>query len=224
MKNRITLGLMSVALAAATSAQAYTGGDLLIGFSTGAAGTDTIRNLGPVTDFGAAQTWAVGAGFSGTFGVIASSAAGNPTIWTTTALQNQGNLGAFNTRNSDADTTIQTMAAISADTQGASGTIAGSDPYSWFNLTTFVGSQSPSFADLGYNNPNVAAGSTAYFFQNDYSAGAGQFLGTFSYSSTSGDLTFTPNATAVPEPSTYGLLAGLGLLAVAARRGFAKTS
>ncbi len=64
-----------------------------------------------------------------------------------------------------------------------------------------------AFEDIWYNNAG-----TGWHYQGyltlDLSGGTTEML------------TFTPAASAVPEPSTYGLVAGLGLLAVAFRRQF----
>ena len=62
-------------------------------------------------------------------------------------------------------------------------------------------------------NPNVSVDSTAYFFDNNASGATPDSF--FTYDNTSGVLTY---ATAVPEPATFGLLGGFGLLALAFRR------
>jgi hypothetical protein len=104
---------------------------------------------------------------------------------------------------------------------GTSQTVAQSDANSFFNNVLTV--SSGSFRSDTGRDPSgtVASGST--IFEDLYRAvpnGAFTYLGYFSLdTSGSGSLLFTPSAfVPVPEPGTYGLIAGSGLLILTLRR------
>jgi hypothetical protein len=60
------------------------------------------------------------------------------------------------------------------------------------------------------------SGTATAVYEEFTGAGNPTQLGTFNFNEANGDITY--NASAVPEPSTYGMLAGFGLLALALRR------
>ena len=93
---------------------------------------------------------------------------------------------------------------------------------------------SPSFVTQVGINPGGTIGSGPLYedlYQEVDAAGARGSLsghwtyqGFFTFDPTADTLTFTPATVAVPEPSTYGLIAGAGLLIVALRRQFTSKS
>src|SRR5262245_54573511 len=70
MKMLTKLTLMAVTLATATSAHAYTDGELLLGFKAPTGVSDFILNLGTAASLFEGKTWNVGAGRTTEFGVI----------------------------------------------------------------------------------------------------------------------------------------------------------
>ena len=108
---------------------------------------------------------------------------------------------------------------------GGSTTIAQGNANSW--LTQILGGPNgqgtPSFVvDTGRNPMGQGLSSVRYedlYRGTPGSSGSMSYLGYFTLdTSGSGSLTFTPSVVAVPEPSTYSLVAGGGLLLVMLRR------
>ena len=227
MKNTTKMALIAVAgLATAASAQTVYNGDLIIGLSKGA-GNDLIYDLGSVSSLGASHTWSLGSLFtvdaSTHWGVVGNTLNGtglatDNQIFTTTldsstmppAISPSG----YNKLNSAMSSMYNPFPAAGAGQflQIAFNAASGN---SW-NEQTVNPSLTTQYKNV-YEDPNViGAGSDALWSVDDKTTLAKTLLGTFSLDA-SGNLTFT-GAAAVPEPATYGLIGGLGLLALSLRR------
>jgi len=212
MKNTLKLALVvASALAVTASTQAAYNGDLLVGFTGGS--SDFIYDLGLRTGLTSGETWTLGASLGTEFGVVASLNSGSH-VWSTSfdSAEN-GYVPAANF------TTVRANVGTIAGslTSGTSRTTTSADTTGWTYQTAQPPGTPGNTLQNNWFNPNVAVGSTAYFFNNvDTATPSVTADGFFTYDSVGGVLTYT--AQAVPEPSTYGLLAGMGLLVVSLRR------
>ncbi|HWX20857.1 MAG TPA: hypothetical protein VN578_13240 [Candidatus Binatia bacterium] len=205
MKRTLKMALLAGAgLAFATSVQAqnYVNGDLLVGFTGGS--SDFIYDLGQASSLTFGQTWNVGAGRGTQFGVVGAQSTGK-FIYATSAngAENGFNPTAlYNTASSNVRTISGQPTAL---TLGTSRTPAPSDTTSWtYQTAQAAGSPGNTFQN-NFFNPNVAAGSTAYFFANPNTGGVIP-EGFFTYDTVGGMVTY------VPEPTVLSLAAGASLL------------
>ena len=201
--------LAAAALSVAASAQAYVNGDLLVGFTGDT--SDFIYDLGNVSLLSQSGSWTIGSGLGTEFGVVGSLNTGQHIF--ATALDRAETGFAYSTANFNQDrANISTIGG--SLTVGLSRTTTPTDTTGW----TYQTAQPPGTpGNILQNNlfdPNVTVGSTAYIFDNNALGATPD--GSLTYDTTSGVLTFT--ATAVPEPATFGLIGGFGLLALALRR------
>jgi hypothetical protein len=238
MKNSyrpVILAALGLASVAAVHAESY--GDLIVGFTTGS-GNDVITDLGslinnPVTGSTAlynGETWSastlgISSSTSYQWGVIgdeSSSAQGTSfdTLWTTYAGGVPDQLNGSTAWGSP-NTGITTIAAqlpggLSGFVQGGQASIPVDvqltpsvipNPSSW-NTETISGSLNSDFANA-YLNPNASGASGVNLYQINDDNSAPTIDGSFSLDN-NGTLTFS--TAPVPEPTTYGLLAGAGLL------------
>jgi hypothetical protein len=200
------LGLASVS---AVKAESY--GDLIVGFTT-QSGNDVLYDIvnGGATLFNgetwSASTLGISAGSVGSYswGVIGDngdgSAPGTGTVWTTKA-------GLTPTKLNGGSAWSAVNTGITSVYQNAPGTDAASDANSW-NKETLNGTLGTDYINA-YLNPNTAGASMINFYQIIDNNTAPVLDGDFSLAS-NGTLTF--NTVAVPEPSTYGMIAAVGLL------------
>ena len=199
----------AAALAVAVSAQAqYVNGDLLAGFTGGP--SDFILDLGPYSGLSLGQTWTVPANLGTEFGVVGALNFGQVIFATSSDRAENGfnPQGLFTGARADVATLAQ--GSLSA---GLSATLTPSLTYSWtYQTAQPAGTPGKSFEN-DFFNPNVSAGSTAYFFGNANN-GTVEAENAFTYNNVSGQLTYS----AVPEPGTVSLLAVMGLVGLAVRR------
>jgi hypothetical protein len=100
--------------------------------------------------------------------------------------------------------------------QGANVSVATGNANSWAKHT-IVGGTGTWLSTGGRSNPNTTGYTSMNLYGNVANNTAATLLGTFSFADT-GIVTF--DAVSVPEPSTYGLFAGAGVLAVCLRNQF----
>lgn len=207
--------LATAALTAAVSTQAATyNGDLVIGF-TAASGADFEFDLGAASSLTSGQTFNLSSQLSGfnlstvNWGVVGTATIGTSRFsWSTVSGAPIASAAAW----SKVNTAISTMYSLFATAgPGNSATPDSADPSGW-NQETRVGGGASQYHNV-YINPNTVGTGSADFFSVLAGGGAGSAMGTFSLDS-NGILTFT----AVPEPSTYCIMAGMGLLALCLRR------
>jgi hypothetical protein len=217
MKRQVLLAALAFAFAASTQAATYNG-DLVIGF-TSASGNDFELDLGAASSLSSGQTFNLGSQLSGfnlstvNWGVVGTATvSGARTSWVTvnTGLTpNQINgLNAWSKVNTAVSAVYTLFGTAGA---GNSATPNSGDDNSW-NQQTRLGSIATQYHNV-YEDPNSIGTTSADFYSVINNNTPGSLLGTFSLNS-SGILTFT----AVPEPSTYGVLAGMGLLLLTLRR------
>ncbi len=224
MKKQLQATLLAVVTGvAASSAQAATyNGDLLIGF-TAQSGTDVIYDLGATSSLFNGQTWNLSSLLSGfnlstvNWGVIGDKSGTPRVAWTTTAVGGAvpANLPS-NTKWATLDTATKSIYQnFSTAGAGVSLSIAATDDNSW-NQQTINGTLATAYHNA-YANPNVVGLTSDTFYQVSANNTSPVELGSFSLGA---DSMVTYTTVAVPEPSTYSLLAGAGLLAVSLRNQF----
>jgi hypothetical protein len=235
--NRLAKTALVVAAGAAimTSAQAqYNSGDLVIGFHNGSAASDVVFDLGTASSIGV----------GGSTTVNLNSFISSSLLTTTLGSLSQMELGVIGGNsditgtfvystvpnhpviaNPSAANPILTTIDTAGNTIDGSGSPANSavvlksNPASW---SSAVLPATGNTFNKTYGNPDAVTTPAGFsgtvtehlFFANADNATVSD-VGFFTFGS-DGSLSFTP--TAVPEPATYGLIAGAGLLVVCLRR------
>jgi hypothetical protein len=227
MKSLYKAALLAVlGLASVASVQAATyNQDLIVGFTT-QSGSDLIYDLGSAASVlggtaGVNDTWNLSSLLTGNLSTVSADYWGvigdNKTAQTPahavyTTIQTPGSLSGTGQWSpiDTADKTIYGSFATAGAGQYAS--VATGNSASW-NTETISGALTTDYVNA-YGNPNTLGVGSIDLMQVLNDGSAKTDVGTFSLSS-GGVLSFTP--TAVPEPATYGVLAGAGLLVVSLR-------
>lgn len=209
------LGLASVS---AVQAQNAVSGDLIVGvYQPGAANTEVV-DLGAATSLTDGETWNLSSALSGAgitlsstamFGVAGDVNNGDSTslFYSTFGASNTHKIASFSAWNSR-DTALTTVPLGSEVTGSAT---------AWDQEVQPVNSGTLGAA-LGYNIDEPVTGAVQFWSTEANNASPAKD-GTFTLNTATDVLTYN-GITAVPEPSTYGLLAGAGLLVVSLRNQF----
>jgi len=244
----MSAALLSQAAAHAQANLYATPGDLILGFVGGTASTDYIVDLGQPNltpgshtslsnpNFTSAALSA--AGFSSVSGanagVVSSDlgAGGNPYVYLSTAHGSHPAVGTSSSGQIGAGSGIVSSLAMDST---LTATISTTDPQNtaWSEIIarspTVGGTAVPgNFAfQMGDNPMTTISGTTLVedIWNSTTTPGAYHLLGTLTVNFGGANPVATFDAvTAVPEPSTYGLIAGAGLLLVSLRRQFSAKS
>ncbi|HWV99973.1 MAG TPA: PEP-CTERM sorting domain-containing protein [Candidatus Acidoferrum sp.] len=248
--NKLTKSaLLAAGVALVTqAAQAYTANDMLLGFNS-TAPNEYVIDLGNVrTAFGSSSVLNLSSDFNlttfnstfagGPNGVnmgaagaasgltpsiyltqLRSGGAGNPAVAgsTTPASVSSSIVGQGA---GDVSAVANAPYNLTAGGQSATGPTSGSTSF-----FTKIAPTSSSGSWLGQSSINVLGQIASSVVYEDVYAKSGSaawvYEGVLALDLTgTPSLTFTPNTVAVPEPTTYGLLAGAGLLVLSLRRQF----
>jgi hypothetical protein len=229
--------LAGLALVAANSAQAgysspYAQGDLLVGFTgnngQSAANTyDVIVDLGSVSSLTVGQTWDLGSLLVGNLSTLANDSWG--VIGVTSGGYNAGTSGYYSTSvnnlSASLDPSSQLAWVYARSDVGQIGTasiasapfsfVLASDSFSWSGQTLTPNNNWAS----DFFNPNTTGVGSVNFYQ---ALESGVTQDSFFALGSTGVLGF--GVTPVPEPSTYFLMSGGGLLLWAFRRRVARNA
>jgi len=236
------------ALAAASSAQAYQDNDLIIGFTAAGSTGDLVVDLGQLSSFavaGVSVDLTAQTGFGSKSAFLAAMEAVNPTgtmnnlswgvvgshfvnsttgdIYTTVLSQKPANAGVYSLLNAQVGTAAAIIGA--GTTPVGYPANAGTEDPTLGNLDSWSETIANAAGTGGrwvvnFGNPNSKTPASFTTSQNAelfFSTITGSVVdeGHFTLGS-DGSLSFT--GAVVPEPSTYGLLGGIGLLALSLRR------
>jgi len=218
-------------LAGTIQAQSYVTGDLLVGIYEPSAANTLVVDLGKATAITGQSfvQWnltsdlaAAGITVSGAteFGVVGATQAGNPqSVWASgvgSATWTSGNTAAV-------ESSVNTIGQYISSSGFVAEAISGGNGSDWYNQTVITPPTGLNATVVGDINSLVGSPETLYESTGSYSAGRPPVAVPGSEVT---DLTFNLNPTTdvltygspVPEPSTYALLAGSGLLVLAWRK------
>jgi hypothetical protein len=240
-----TAALASVGLAlAASSAKAvtYANEDVLLSFAKPGSSTDLIVDLGPVSAYTQTSSFDLSTvGFSDASLLSQFGGSLNGVGWAVWAGDNSGTIptgiwvsgsssaGQGGLANALAKTIASSINGFGGnDIGGSSGVVVAGSPTEYtvpvgntFSFTSYGGKiqgNLPTSSEIVGNGG--ALGTTGYFtdITPSKSGGSATVLGDFTINATTGDAMWNGANSAVPEPATYGLLAGAGLLVLSLRR------
>lgn len=240
MKNMYKAALLvALGLAGVATAKADSGGDLLIGFTQQGANSgqnDLYYDLGAVSSFGSSQSWNLNSVLSGAnfnltqvmWGAVGDSLNGDGQFasphtgltWMTdlSTPQNINGYSAWQSYQTPVDTIRDTITgtANTLTTPGQNATVAYNVANSWYSesVSPSLGTQLYNVSG-GANLNQTGAGSLGLWQIQDNNTAPTQ-VGTFSFNSSTGNLTYN----AVPEPTSTSLIGGGALLLLALRRKF----
>ncbi len=230
----VTLGLAS---ATAVKAANGSGGDLIVGF-TGSSGTDVYYDLGSATTLTSGETWDLttaltAAGLNtgtplataqwGVLGDNATLVGGVKNTWASTGdgsmPQEINGANGYNALQIPVNSILNNLfGGAGSHTAGTFATDVASDGNSWASQSLPSATATSWYNEYGGISANVTGtGVSDQLFEIADNNTPATLLGGFTLGSND-QLTFT--AAAVPEPSTYGMLAGAGLLVLAVRNQF----
>jgi hypothetical protein len=210
-----TTVLAAALLAAAASTQAQSSSDTIyVGLIGGA--NDINLNAGQAGNLYQGETWNLssvsGIGSVTSFGALGTE--NSYAMWFTAASASQAGTspGDFG---GTINTFVNTVASYLHPAVNATATIAAGavppTPESWTEATTGSGDVA---SELSFS-PQLATGAKAYLFSQDANGDTPNAHSYFTFNTANDVLTY---GAAVPEPASFGLLAGLGVLALAIRR------
>ena len=245
MNNFSKLAIVTAALAlVAQGARAGANNDLILGFSDTSATEDYVIDLGQESGFagqtsvlnlsGDVSTSTYNSAFGSSLNNVTAGVVGGTTSTTGFNFMTTVRSGAGVASSPMSLTPAQTATAgggtlssstakqIGVNAEGVTvGTVPNTDTtFSWTQKVIDFSESQASFS------PNTTLSGTVYedlWSQKNSAVGTTSYLGyfTFNFSDPNSPIvTWTSAAVAVPEPATYGLLAGGGLLLVALRRQF----
>jgi hypothetical protein len=225
MKKRQLILSAAAAVAVASTAQAqYSQGDLLVGFTAPGATSDYLLDVGPYSSLHNGETWTLGADLGGTltssqfanasFGVVGT---GSPKLIYSTTSGASGPVEQPGNYNGIASSILSIGNNISS---GSFATPSRTGSTSWYTETDQpAGTPGPTLFFNLLDNPNVGTASPAYLYSSSNLGVTTGPLGDFTISADGSTLSF-----AVPEPTTFSILAGFGLLALKFRRQLARNA
>jgi hypothetical protein len=247
--NKIALVAAGVALVAQGARASFTVNDLYLGFTQGSASSDLIIDLGQASSlFGSSSVVNLSADLGGltTFNSIFNSTANGVSMAVVGGNNTFGQFGVFATQvraggAGDATVPGSSISAGHSSSQmsGGAATITGlasgglptagnsvSDSSKSYSSGIDLTTSATSFVGKTGVNPAGAIGVSGLIYEDLYAATtatAYAYKGYFTFDYNNDSLTFTPAAlAAVPEPATYGVFAGAGLLVLSLRRQFAR--
>jgi hypothetical protein len=227
MKKTLKTALVLGAIAgAAWSAAAQYNGDLIIGFTGGGSATDFLYDLGPASSLAAGETFNLGSLLSGfalsstKWGVVGTAnVGGTRTSWATADPGFTPPMVTGLSQWTKVNTAVTAIAGNFATfAAGQHTTVDPTTDNSWKQQTS-TPSLTTQYQNVYGWDPNIGAsitggasgiGTMFVWTESGFNTTLSQ-LGSLSLDGT-GTVTF------VPEPTTYSLLAGLGLLALSIRR------
>ncbi len=223
MKKRTQLILSAVAAVglASTAQASYVNGDLLVGFTSSGA-NDYIFDVGSLSGLYYGETWALGADLGGD---MTSAQFGNASWGVVGSLNSSQTIYSSGSPSGGPTEVVNGVQTVRVNVQSIGNNWSGTNNVnlavtpgrttfnnSWYEETDQPNGTPGNYFFNNLGNPNSPTWAQNYLYANDNLGDPAGAQGVFRISADGGTLTY------VPEPGTFSILGGFGLLALRFRR------